>query len=173
MSNPPGQDCGQGRSIPTVRNQNQNMKSYEVLREAFKRVGCKNVAVALRCSLSLVYQWSRGRDGRSEARNPLEVLLRILRLTGDPRPLEWLCEQAGGRFVRGKELRALVCQDCERRIAELKAIVQSGNRKPENGNLKLETGNRKLEIGNVRCRYRRKDGRCGFALAGRFAHKPF
>jgi hypothetical protein len=81
------------------------MKSHELLRQVFKKVGCKNVAQELKLSLSLIHQWSRPRGGRSDAINPLDRTAELLRLTGDLRPLHWLCEQAGGYFVSNPKTR--------------------------------------------------------------------
>ena len=80
------------------------MKSYEVLRKAFKPVGCKRVASELHVSLSLVHQWSRGQHGQSEAVNPLERTAQLVALTGDDALLEWLCAQRGGFFVKNVAL---------------------------------------------------------------------
>jgi hypothetical protein len=137
------------------------MKSYEVLRQAFKLVGCKNVAVELGCSLSLVHQWSRGQDGRSEARNPLDLLLRCLQITGDRRLLEWLCKQAGGRFVHGQELRSLICQDCEQLITKLEGVMRAGDGNKPTGARSWKLAEREEVISRGRCRWRLPNGRCG------------
>jgi len=81
------------------------MKSYELLREVFKKIEPKNVARGLKLSLSLIHQWSRQRDGRSDARNPLDCIVEIMRLTDDLRPLQWLCEQFGGYFVLNPKVK--------------------------------------------------------------------
>jgi hypothetical protein len=69
------------------------------LRAVFKKPGCKNVAAELNLSLSLIHQWSRARDGGSDALNPLDRVAALMQFTRDQRLIEWLCEKAGGRFV--------------------------------------------------------------------------
>ncbi len=136
------------------------MASHEVLRRAFKKVGCKNVASELGLSLSLIHQWSRPRDGQSGALNPLDRVAQLVALTADERLLDWLCAQRGGRFVRGRELRSLACAECERKIAELKAVMKSGAEDKQPGAGETQTG-------GSRCRFRLSGGRCGLVLAGR------
>ena len=80
------------------------MKSFEVLREAVDVMGAKRVASDLKVSTSLLYKWCaapRAAAGHtaSGARNPLDRLKELCRVTGDRRPVEWLCEQPGGYFV--------------------------------------------------------------------------
>ena len=106
------------------------MESYEVLRKAFKPVGCKRVAQELQVSLSLVHQWSRGHHGQSDAMNPLERTAQLVALTGNDELLEWLCAQRGGFFVKNTapkpspqklELIAAECElvkDCGALLAE-------------------------------------------------------
>jgi hypothetical protein len=135
------------------------MKSYEVLRRAFDPKGCKQAAAELNLSLSLIHQWSRGQAGQSAARNPLDVLLRILQTTGDARVLEWLCEQAGGEFVHGEKLRGLACAECQQLIAKLETLMKQGD-----GRWQMGVGGK--QTGNIRgCRYRRANGRCGLHRA--------
>lgn len=77
------------------------MESHEVLRNAFAKTSPKAVAADLGISLSLVYKWAekQSEDG-SGSRNPLDRLLKIIELSGDPGIIEWLCQQNGGYFVR-------------------------------------------------------------------------
>lgn len=85
------------------------MKSHEILKEAIEGVGTKQVAYDLRVSTSLVYKWCAeppadlGDDG-SGARNPLDRILHLIKSTGNPRLIEWLCLQQGGFFVENMEL---------------------------------------------------------------------
>ncbi|MGB0328395.1 MAG: phage regulatory CII family protein [Akkermansiaceae bacterium] len=77
------------------------MESYEILKEAFKRSSPKAVASELGVSLSLVYKWAQEQsETGSGSRNPLDRLLEIIRLTEEPRIIEWLCEKSDGYFVR-------------------------------------------------------------------------
>jgi len=97
------------------------MESHEVLRKAFEEhdASPKEIAAALGVSLSLVYKWAQpsgaqpsgsqpsgspsertnGERG-SGSRNPLDRVEALVALTGDPDILEWLCQRAGGYFVR-------------------------------------------------------------------------
>lgn len=77
------------------------MESYEIFKEAFKRSSPKAVASELGVSLSLVYKWAQEQsETGSGSRNPLDRLLEIIRLTEEPRIIEWLCEKSDGYFVR-------------------------------------------------------------------------
>jgi hypothetical protein len=91
---PPSPQRGEG-----IKSERAAMKSYELLREVFKKVGCKNVARELNRSETLVHKWSRGRDGRSEVKNPLDYIAELIRITGDKQLAQWVCAQAGGYFV--------------------------------------------------------------------------
>ncbi len=80
------------------------MKSHEVLKQVIEEVGAKRVAADLKVSNSLVYKWCQEpsddpADERSGTRNPLDRVVALLASTGDRRPIEWLCTQAGGFFV--------------------------------------------------------------------------
>ena len=80
------------------------MKSHEVLREVFKDSSPKQIADATGMSLSMVYKWSESAEGTgSGATNPLDRISRIIAATDDPRIVEWICEQAGGFFIRNPE----------------------------------------------------------------------
>ena len=77
------------------------MESHEVLKDAFEKTSPKEVAAALGVSLSLVYKWAQpNTELGSGSRNPLDRIMEVLRLTQDPRIIQWLCQSAGGYFVR-------------------------------------------------------------------------
>lgn len=77
------------------------MESHEVIKEAFNRTSPKAVAADLQVSLSLVYKWAQPcTDLGSGSRNPLDRIKRLMELTEEPKIIEWLCQQAGGHFVR-------------------------------------------------------------------------
>ena len=80
------------------------MQSYEVLREATEEIGAKALAAALRLSPALVYKWcqesSQSDPDASGARNPLDRLADIVRVTNSTDVVNWLCNQAGGFYVR-------------------------------------------------------------------------
>jgi len=79
------------------------MQSYEVLREAMEKVGVKTIAAQLRLSPALIYKWCEPADPHdpdaSGARNPLDRLRDIVRITGHVPVVSWLCHEAGGFFV--------------------------------------------------------------------------
>ena len=79
------------------------MRSHEVLKQAADRIGVKALAVELRLSAALVYKWCQeshpSDPDASGARNPLDRLSDIVRATGDPAVVNWLCHEAGGFYV--------------------------------------------------------------------------
>lgn len=79
------------------------MRSFEVLRDAADVVGVKALAAELRLSPALVYKWCQDSDPNdpdaSGARNPLDRLADIVRVTGSTEVVNWLCQQAGGFLV--------------------------------------------------------------------------
>lgn len=79
------------------------MRSHEVLRAAADKIGVKALASELRLSQALVYKWCQEWDpddpDASGARNPLDRLAEIVRVTGDKAVVSWLCASAGGFFV--------------------------------------------------------------------------
>jgi hypothetical protein len=77
------------------------MESHQVLKEAFEKTSPKAISSELGVSLSLVYKWAQEQSGSgSGSRNPLDRILEIIRLTEDPRIVDWLCAKSGGYFVR-------------------------------------------------------------------------
>ena len=79
------------------------MRSHEVLRRAADGIGVKALAAELRLSTALVYKWCQESDpddpDASGARNPLDRLADIARVTADRDVVNWLCHEAGGFFV--------------------------------------------------------------------------
>ena len=78
------------------------VESHEVLQQAFDRVPPKAVADALGVSLSLVYKWAQPpEEGKgSGLLNPLDRAAELIKLTKDPDLIRWLCQRAGGYFVK-------------------------------------------------------------------------
>ncbi len=77
------------------------MQSHELLREVFDRTSVKQVAADLGLSLSMVYKWAEPDDGTgSGAVNPLDRIETLVRTTGDERLVQWVCERAGGFFIK-------------------------------------------------------------------------
>ena len=78
------------------------MESHEVIKNAFEQEASpKEIAAEMGVSLSLVYKWAQpNTELGSGSRNPLDRVLELFRLTQDPHIVQWLCENAGGYFVR-------------------------------------------------------------------------
>ena len=95
------------------------MDSHQVLRNSFEHTSPKAIAAELGISLSLVYKWGQDQsDSGSGSRNPLDRLLEIIRLTGDLRIIEWLCQKCDGYFVRNPE------SSCEKGLEVLPATSE-------------------------------------------------
>ncbi len=79
------------------------MESHEVLKEAFDSPAAspKEIAAKLGVSLSLVYKWAQPSEGTgSGSRNPLDRVETLVDMTHHLGIVEWLCQRAGGYFVR-------------------------------------------------------------------------
>lgn len=116
--------------------------SYQVLKKIIERVGTKMVAAELNVSPTLVYKWCEEvaelPDGSktSGAPNPLDRIIGIYEVTGDERTINWLCQSAGGFFVKNihsdkSNMNIDMLQNIQRFVKEfsdtLDAIVQSYN----------------------------------------------
>jgi hypothetical protein len=77
------------------------MQSHELLREVFQKCSAKQVSAELGLSLSMIYKWAEPPDGAagSGTVNPLDRIEALLRCTGDPRLIQWICQRAGGFFI--------------------------------------------------------------------------
>jgi len=77
------------------------MESHELLRQVLQRTSAKQVAADLGLSLSMIYKWAEPDEGAgSGAANPLDRIEALVRSTGDQRIVQWICQRAGGFFVR-------------------------------------------------------------------------
>ncbi|MFT5107570.1 MAG: hypothetical protein ACI8XO_003724 [Verrucomicrobiales bacterium] len=80
------------------------MESHEVIKQACEKTNPKEVAADVGVSLSLVYKWSQpNTELGSGSRNPLDRVDSLMESTCDPGIIQWLCERAGGYFVRNPE----------------------------------------------------------------------
>jgi hypothetical protein len=81
------------------------MESYEILKTALSQRGIKAIANEIGLSESLLYKWSQepseGLDSdKSGVKNPLDRVIELYTLTNDPQIIHWMCERAGGFFVK-------------------------------------------------------------------------
>jgi hypothetical protein len=77
------------------------MESHELLQEVFQKTSAKQIAAELGLSLSMIYKWSEPDDGTgSGAANPLDRIEALVRCTNDTRMVHWICERAGGFFIK-------------------------------------------------------------------------
>ncbi|MES2697476.1 MAG: phage regulatory CII family protein [Verrucomicrobiota bacterium] len=78
------------------------MHSHEVMREVLKKTSAKQIAADMGLSLSLIYKWAEPPedDSGSGASSPLDRVGQLIRITGDARVAQWVCEQADGFYIR-------------------------------------------------------------------------
>lgn len=77
------------------------MHSHELLREVFQTTSPKQVAADLGLSLSMIYKWAEPPEGTgSGSANPLDRIEALWAATRDPRLVQWICQRAGGFFIR-------------------------------------------------------------------------
>jgi hypothetical protein len=78
------------------------MQSHELLREVFQQSSAKQLAADLGLSLSMIYKWAEppNPDAGSGAANPLDRLESLIQCTGDARIVQWICQRAGGFYIK-------------------------------------------------------------------------
>ncbi|MCZ7640981.1 MAG: hypothetical protein M5U12_35965 [Verrucomicrobia bacterium] len=77
------------------------MQSHELLRAVYDTGNPKQIAADLGLSLSLIYKWAEPTtETGSGATNPLDRLEQLIRSTTDDRIVQWVCQRAGGFFIR-------------------------------------------------------------------------
>jgi hypothetical protein len=81
------------------------MQSHELLREVFQQANVKEISAELGLSLSMVYKWAEppGEGTGSGTANPLDRIETLIRCTQDTRLVQWLCQRAGGFFIKNPE----------------------------------------------------------------------
>jgi hypothetical protein len=81
------------------------MQSHELLREVLQKCSAKQLSSELGLSLSLIYKWAEPPDeaAGSGAANPLDRIESLYRCSQDVRLVEWICQRAGGFFIRNPE----------------------------------------------------------------------
>jgi hypothetical protein len=77
------------------------MESHELLREVFQKCSPKQIADLMNLSPSMIYKWAEPTaENGSGTTNPLDRLRTLIECTNDPRLVQWICERAGGFFIR-------------------------------------------------------------------------
>ena len=81
------------------------MQSHELLREVLQSCSAKQLSSDLGLSLSLIYKWAEPPDeaAGSGAANPLDRIEALLRCSKEIRIVEWICQRAGGFFIRNPQ----------------------------------------------------------------------
>jgi hypothetical protein len=77
------------------------MQSHELLKEVLKKTSAKQIAAEMALSISLIYKWAEVPPDESGhgANNPLDRIEQLIRITGDKRIAQWVCERMGGFFI--------------------------------------------------------------------------
>jgi len=77
------------------------MQSHELLKEVLKKTSAKQIAAEMALSISLIYKWAEVPPDESGhgANNPLDRIEQLIRITGDKRIAQWVCERTGGFFI--------------------------------------------------------------------------
>ena len=75
------------------------MQSHELMKEILQKVSAKQVAADMGLSLSLIYKWAEPAAEGSGAASPLDRIEQLLKVSGDRRLAQWVCERAGGFFI--------------------------------------------------------------------------
>lgn len=78
------------------------MHSYEVLREVLQTTSAKQISADLSLSLSLIYKWAEtpNEELGTGGPNPLDRVDQLIQCTKDPRIVHWICQRAGGFFIK-------------------------------------------------------------------------
>lgn len=78
------------------------MDAHEVMREVLKRTSAKQISADMGLSLSLIYKWAEPPEDNSGsgANSPLDRVGQLVRITRDVSIAQWVCEQAGGFYIR-------------------------------------------------------------------------
>jgi hypothetical protein len=76
------------------------MQSHELLKEVLQKTSAKQIAAEMGLSLSLIYKWAEPAEEGSGANNPLDRIQQLLKATNDRRIAQWVCERAGGFYIR-------------------------------------------------------------------------
>ena len=86
------------------------MQSHELLKEVLQKISAKQISAELGLSLSLIYKWAEPAAEGSGAANPLDRIEQLLKITGDRRLAQWICERAGGFFINNPRAKTHAVQ---------------------------------------------------------------
>ena len=83
------------------------MHSHELLKEVLKKTSAKQIAGDMGLSLSLIYKWAEppADETGSGANNPLDRIEQLLKITGDARIAQWVCERADGFYITNPKIK--------------------------------------------------------------------
>jgi hypothetical protein len=77
------------------------MQSHELLRQVFDKCSPKQISSELGLSLSLIYKWAEPPQAdATPSGNPLDRVASLVRCSNDLRIVQWICQNAGGFFVK-------------------------------------------------------------------------
>ena len=79
------------------------MKSHEVLKQSMESYGVKYIAAELNLSPSLLYKWNQSQYNAGSTANPLDRVIELHKVTRDDNIIQWVCNKAGGFFVKNIE----------------------------------------------------------------------
>ncbi len=107
------------------------MQSHEVMKEVLKKTSAKQIAAELGLSLSLIYKWAEPPEDESGSGtgSPLDRVAQLIRTTKSEAVAQWVCEEAGGFFIRNPgtlpSTRALipVTNDIVKEFADMLASI--------------------------------------------------
>ena len=82
------------------------MKSHELVKELLQDCNAKQLAGQMGLSTSIIYKWAQPSvDGGSGTVNPLDRVEQLMEFTKAKVIAQWVCEQAGGFYVRNPHHR--------------------------------------------------------------------
>ena len=84
------------------------MNSNTVLKEAIKPLGAKYVAEQMGLSSSLLFKWCQGEFNSGTAIDPIQRVIKLHEITKDDCIIQWICQKAGGVFIKDIWLTMLV-----------------------------------------------------------------
>jgi len=82
------------------------MQSHELLKDILQKISAKQISAEMGLSLSLIYKWAEPAAEGSGAANPLDRIEQLLKLTGDRRLAQWVCERANNFFINNPRAKS-------------------------------------------------------------------